>query len=323
MKEQRLIHLSKYLTTSSIYKRWIYSVGGLCICTLGLVMVMNVHIDPYGVFTDVSQHVGLSTLNERYNKMTHLLRNPDRYDTLLLGSSRIGLFNTADVNQSIPGARTYNFSFFSAEPSDYLATLPVLQAQGMKIKRVVIGVDLYPYINSSKKETPQFWHHPRVTGDLPALYWLKYALLPSFYHSYIANAHASNTESKVTHDIEGTGSYSLEDTGYNYTRPNSLSHNKYKLVDEKIKSLISLRDYFHANAIEVTWFIHPFSREQQDSIDADFLDLFRSQIIAILGQLPDFSQQTDITDSDVNYFDRMHYKPSVAAQIIKDVLYGS
>lgn len=132
----------------------------LMACVIGLLgaPAYNLLADPTGIFRDDIS--GGYFLNSRHSKTDHLLRE-ERYDTLLLGSSRVALMDPSVARDDL--GKTYNLAFLSGRPSDYAALIPTLAARDRLAPRLMLGLDLTAFQVGS---AAPFWdHHPIVTGE--------------------------------------------------------------------------------------------------------------------------------------------------------------
>lgn len=130
---------------------------------MAAVPLVNVAADPFGVFGTRLLPDG-SQLNERVVKLRHLTTAP-RYDTLILGSSVMGVVDPTPFG---PGA--YNAAVFAATPADLLAIVQVLDAHGRLSPRLIIGLDPFLFAKP-KTHVPQMRLPPEASGQSRFQFW--------------------------------------------------------------------------------------------------------------------------------------------------------
>ena len=79
----------------------------------------NVLLDPYNVFhADGLVNNGVEP-NKNYIKMRHVIKNPDLYDSLLFGSSRVGFLDVERMNDGT----YYDMMYSEGLPAEHLQNL--------------------------------------------------------------------------------------------------------------------------------------------------------------------------------------------------------
>ena len=114
---------------------------GVILFFVGLGTVLSVMLDPYGVFHVFNQrdYIGLST-NARFVKICHLLDNPQKYDTLLFGSSRVGYIDVNLLDVSKYG-NCYNMTYSAGTPANHVEDIRFLIKNGIIPKKILLGFD--------------------------------------------------------------------------------------------------------------------------------------------------------------------------------------
>jgi hypothetical protein len=106
-------------------------------------------LDPYNVFHYKNIRDNGVGPNQNYIKMRYLLDNPDKFDSFVVGSSKVGFI---DVDRINPG-RWYNMTHGWGTPKEYYENLRVLMENGIVPATVLLGIDtasgwLDPEINA-------------------------------------------------------------------------------------------------------------------------------------------------------------------------------
>lgn len=145
---------------------------------LTVCVTANLLIDPYGVFGTRLLPSHIST-NYRHFTYARYLRERATIDTIVLGSSRVGLaFDPATVEAALPGRRVAQFWAQAGTVSD---ALPIVRAvmrdreRGLtRVDTAILVLDLQ-LLGTNVSPFGRFTrHHPAVTGESSALYYISY-----------------------------------------------------------------------------------------------------------------------------------------------------
>ena len=118
-------------------KRYIFSILTGSLLFLLVLPVINYRHDQWRVLHQDFAHAydGIA-INKSYLKTAYLLQHPNRYDTLLFGSSRNGAFVETDI-----ASYAYNAYADFGVIGQHLHNLKILLAHGMHVKEVWIGIN--------------------------------------------------------------------------------------------------------------------------------------------------------------------------------------
>jgi len=100
------------------------------------VFFFNFAIDPYGIFLDLNKKSEMEP-NKRYLKLCYILKNPDKYDSFIFGSSRANFIDPV----KIPGGKYFNMALANGVPRYHLEDIKLMVRKGIKIKNLLIGID--------------------------------------------------------------------------------------------------------------------------------------------------------------------------------------
>lgn len=319
-----LEHLVDYATWN---RRLLRNVTGIVVA----IVLFNVFVDPYEIFGIVSYRGGFAP-NERFNKVDYLLAHSEKYDSFIVGSSVMGQFNPRLLELKRPGQRAYNLSFLRGTPAEALDTLRTLQANGVRIKEIVMGIDVFPFIESSEYVEPFRRPHPAVSGESVASFYLSYVFTSGLVQGINRLSHAFEPQPKIAFDLRGTGEYRLLSYDREILKDQSsfikrqmapiadAKRAKFVWVQKRFDELQALKEWLAAGGIRAEFFIHPLHHSTLDLIEQASLTEFRSRVVSILGPVPDYSRTDRITHDDRNYYDRKHYRPFVAEEILGQIL---
>ncbi len=100
-------------------KKWLAAFFGTALALALLIPVLNVLVDPFGVFGDVLFHWDSysETLNPRVGKLEYLDRHYEEYDSYILGCSSTSSFPVEELNEYMD-AKFYNLFVYGADMLD-------------------------------------------------------------------------------------------------------------------------------------------------------------------------------------------------------------
>ena len=313
------------------YSTWNRRLLRYVLGVVATILVFNVLVDPYEIFRLVSYRSGFAP-NERFNKVEYLLAHPDKYDSFIVGSSVMGLFDPRVMESKRPGQHVYNLSFLRGTPAEVLATLRTLKARSVRIQEIVMGIDVFPFIESSEYVEPFRRPHPAVSGESAAAFYLSYMFTSGIIQGINRLSHAFEPQPKIAFDLRGTGEYHLlsyereihsDQSAFIKRQMSPIPDEKrakFVWVQKRFDELQALKNWLDAGGIRAEFFIHPLHHSTLNLIEQSSMTEFRSKVVAILGKVPDYSRADRITEDDRNYYDRKHYRPFVAEAILAQIL---
>ena len=108
-------------------------------CVL-LTSVVCIGIDPYNVFHYKKIRDNGVEPNKNFIKMAYILDNPDKFDSFIFGSSRVGAIH----GEKIKNARCYNMTYSMGLPGEHLANLKTMIKNGITPKNIYIANRIFP-----------------------------------------------------------------------------------------------------------------------------------------------------------------------------------
>jgi hypothetical protein len=123
------------------YKKFaIIILCALYACLASLVL-LNVVVDPYEIFR-TPFFKQLPQVNDRYSRIEFLKTRKGKYDSYIMGSSRM-LHTSPDILvKYLPGAKFYNLATILATPYEHLMHLTYFIQNGYPLKNLYIGLDI-------------------------------------------------------------------------------------------------------------------------------------------------------------------------------------
>jgi len=297
-----------------LFRRYLLLLAAGAAAVAGGVLAVNVVVDPLWYW-----HGNIVTgenfaFNERFAKLNRFLRNADRYDCIILGSSRATLFN----ENKISGYRCANLSFASGVVSEFIATARYLKARGYSPKLVIVGVDAFNFWRSMEPELTDF-----VESGEPPPGWLptyltasalNFSLRTLYGKSPIARAYDANFIGQPDHDAP------------TYTPPayDEMTAKPWKFDSSRQALFFELRKIF--SGARFIGYVPPISAWQvveelhlTGHVD-EYIDAMKT-ISERFDILYDFSVPSKLTMRTENTYDGSHYHPTVNVSVA-DVLQG-
>jgi len=291
---------------------------------LSVFIGINVLGDPYNVFhTENIRDMGVEP-NKNFIKMTHLLNNKDKYDTLIFGSSRVGFlyFDTS------PYENYYNMSYSEGLPKEHLDNLKVLLEEGVRPKRIFLGVDNISYLVD-----PALHEDLLIRMPYPA----DRNLLP-FYIKNVSNWEVTKMSFKLLTGIEkpeignmpldverfyenGESVYDedFEMPENRFDAPYWDSYYDYRM-EEALDEIRQFKELCDENDIELTVFVNPLHYETYyKAFRHGLLDFMEG--LARITPYYSFTGLNKITVNNDYFFETSHYKPEVGYLMVDAMCY--
>ena len=300
-----------------------FSVILLCVIFVYLfsVALINIVVDPFCIFRTPFLKVQ-AQINDRYAKIEFLKKGKERFNSYMMGSSRLLLTHPEVVEKYIPTAKFYNLAIIFGTMYEHTLHLKYLIENGHPVKNLYIGLDMDMYTVATMHD------------DKDSLLKLHYGVLKKnpieFYWSYMSIFPKGDLRRKLTvnfskkrgskYDIEKDGAVALEpgteNTRVFFERP--LSSSKIGLMNERMKgNLEALKELVALcgkHRINLILFITPYHKNLMGCfVEEDYLTLLR--LLAEIAPFWDFSGYNTITTDNKNYLDHSHYNPSVSRMI--------
>lgn len=132
------------------YKKFFIYFIVFTLSLIGIVIAINYYFDFYAVLNQ-GRKVYYESINDRYAKIVYIIKNPERFNTFIWGSSR-----TQKMNPHIIDIRAYNMAASAGSPEDCLAGLKILLSNNVNIKNIYLGIDNFSYKNDYYEDIKSF-----------------------------------------------------------------------------------------------------------------------------------------------------------------------
>ncbi len=290
------------------------------------IALYNIWLDPFGVI-NANMAQQKTEPNQHYLKIKYCIDNPQKFNSFLFGSSRVGKIDVTKIPDS---NKWYNFTYSEAIPAETLEDLKTLLNNKVKIKKILIGLDEISYLISPESHESESLRKSYKNRIDPYLYYLFLKPSYSMYLS-IKNADSSKFYSEGTYKvIYNSGSFPPNKKDI-YIEKNTKIHESDSIfnmpywsplykerINKSIKEINEIDMLCKTNKIEVVYFINPiYEVTYTEAVSHNFLSFIKKLSSTIT--FYDFSGINAITSNRLNFYETSHYRPLVGDKIIQRI----
>lgn len=311
-------------------KKWCIMFLVSLITVLGIIILLNVLVDPFGVFGDriFNWYSHSFTNNPRVAKISYLDKHYEEYDSYIIGGSSTSSFTTEDLNKYF-NAKFYNMIMYGSDMLDVEQTCKYILSN-YNVKNIIVNVYLESttvYDEEGDKLTKNL--HAKVNGENKVSFYSRYLTVsPSYAFAKIRDAQKDTylTQTFDVFDVE-TGAYDkkvrdVEPIGdiesYLEKNPIFINYPHSDIVMTKINETVSsikrikeMCDESNVNLVIVTApsyyeYLKCFSKE-------DILDFYTK--MAEITPFWDFASSS-ISKEPRYFYDETHFRNAVGKMAI-------
>lgn len=279
-------------------------------------------VDPFNVFHVNNIRNNGAGSNDHYIKMKYILSNPERFDTFVFGSSRVGAIHV----EKMPESRCYNMTYATGVPSEHLKNINTFIEHGLVPRKIYIGVDSLSYTQFEESHNKAGLTMSYEYIQEHKLDFYKVYLDPSMALQAISSMVHNKGKSHISHyyDYGWWCEYGFT-TNFDWKLQCQPSIGSVENVDENIVQVLDtireIKNVCDKHDIELVLFTNPmYDVTHRASVDAHYYDFLRG-----LSQVCDFynfSGINDITINNSNYLDTSHYNAEVGDLMINSMCYN-
>lgn len=303
-------------------KRFLKIVSALLAFCLLFSVAVSVYIDPYNIFHwKCPQNVEGITTNINYVKTKYLVNFPNKFDSIMLGSSRVGAIHT----EKIKSESVYNMYMVNATAQENLETITALTENNVFPKTVFLGVDSLTYTENPKKHEEigfccSYYHLKKNPIDFAKLYLnpVIFQSLEPFTLLKLLNPAKKHAEKFKSNLFEHGwwGDYTKGLDNWENLKPSIGDSN---LMEEALLSIKEIADICKKNNIKLVVFTNPMCEMTYTAS----LKVGYKTFLKKLSEITDFynfSGINEITVNPQNYYDSSHYSAYIGDMIIDTVV---
>jgi len=121
--------MSEFIKKTVIY---LVAIGIFCVA-------VSMVIDPYNIYHYKNIHVTSGETNSRYVKTKYILSQPEKFNSFIFGSSRVGYIHTEQLNDE--NMHWYNMTYQNAILPEIKETLETFINHDVVVENILIGID--------------------------------------------------------------------------------------------------------------------------------------------------------------------------------------
>ena len=282
---------------------------------------INMNYDPYGIYrTDFTKQK--IEPNQRFIKIRYLVNNPEKYDSFLFGSSRVGNI----PSETIPDGKYYNMTISQGIPSEHLYHLKLLLKEGVKMKTVMLGLEDFSYKLESRSENGELITTSYSESTIENIkYYIKYTFKMPEKNVLEPYINSKKEEFPVFYDIYNTGRpmHTEMDEYINSHRDEHIKDKKFKnpsvhktnYMDQTLKDIGEFVETCKENSINCIVFINPtYKATYLANNPVQFME-FKKRLVEIT-DFYDFSGINSITKDPFNYYETSHFRVFIGEKML-------
>lgn len=283
---------------------------------------INYILNPYGVFKKYRNYEISTPVNERYLKTSYMLDNPQKYDSFIFGSSRVGTLEGENLKKI---GNFYNMTFSGAMPKEILEILQLFIENKMEIKNIILGIDDFDFYTDPKTHEEILYKISYKKLKENKYNFLKYYLLKNPFNK-INYTYLFERE-KVYCDILDTGKWKKEyadiqiendiDTHKNKLSNIKISRSSINRIDKTIEEINQIIKICKDNNINLTVIYLPLYKNTYIA-NKDLIDESRRELQKITSYW-DMVDIRDFTDNEYYWYEESHYRPNLGRRMLKQI----
>ncbi len=279
---------------------------------------LGVGLDPYNIFHwNHIRNNGVEP-NKSYVKMKNILKDPDRFDSFLFGSSRAGFFDVSKMDDG----DYYDMAYSEGTPGEHLQNLRDMIDRGVKIKNVTMGVDDISYFVDPDFHKDQLYRKPFPwNGSLSekAGFYLSYLDLITLSQSIEVVMKHKNTDPYYGQRLLETGTENLSiKTDFHYDKTDATWSDYYYPREESLEEIKEIVELCRENNIKLRIFTNPLNGYTYEKDIANGYLVFLKELAGVTPYW-NFSGFNNVTLDMTNYYETSHFSPDVADTIIERI----
>ena len=300
-------------------KKFLINVLALAFVCVVLTAGIGIIKDPYNVFSWNNMKQKNAAPNYNYIKTRYLIENPDKFDTYVFGSSRVGNIHV----EKMEDCRAYNLFYYSCPLSENLETLNVLLENDVVVKKIYLGVDAMSYTidPAGHYEDPMSCTYKTLHGHL-----FKFAKLYLNPSTIYESCFIKPTETGIL------GLDTIYDYGWwcDYDNGMVMGEEAFGgvlggsfLMEETLEDMRAFVKVCEDNHIELTVFTNPMYKDSYQSAieEADYIHFLEE--LKKITPFYDFSGINEVTTNHINYTDVSHANAEVGDMMLDVILNGA
>lgn len=292
---------------------------------LCLVAGINYYFDFYAVFRQ-DKDIYYESINDRYAKVAYILKNKDKYDTYIWGSSRI-----QKADPQILSEKAYNFGASAGSPEDCLRDLKILVKNDVRIKKVYLALDNFSYKNDHEYDLLSFNRIPQSDEPWENISYLTRVLFkePDFHKmkgylgltdyrlekTYLTTTGKLEVPQYVEDNIDSDLQKYVYDS--KFSLPSS-ADDENAHIEKTVALIKEISELCKNNNIEFEFFCNPVHIASYLNDDVENSNRFKRELVK-LGDFYDFNNINFISQNNYFWYETSHPRAFVCDMILTRV----
>ncbi|RLA62526.1 MAG: hypothetical protein DRQ78_07985 [Epsilonproteobacteria bacterium] len=303
-------------------------IGSLLL--FSILPIINYKTDIWRVLHhDYKHHYSGRTPNSSFLKVSYLLDNKEKYDTLIMGSSRGGYMDMS----LIPGS-VYNMKFIFGTTGVHLHNLKILLENDLQIKNLWIGMNEYVIWKNPKDHDNSFKRRTYPDTFFASLSTYSFYLFENITAKHIqvlkgesrlikssinTNPNKNNMPFAYRREKKILKNPDLRIKKMKESKPTLLGYNddEYR-IDEAIEEIKEIKKLCTDNNITLTLFMYPSFYRTYLKYNQYKIEEFKRKL-SLVSHFHDFYYLRDWSLNELLWHDSSHFTVSIGNQIIRDI----
>lgn len=286
-----------------------------------LFIPFNVILDPYNVFHPSKLVNNGVEPNKNYIKMKNVLDHPDKFDSFLFGSSRVGFLDVERMNDGT----YYDMMYSEGLPAEHLDNLRTMINHGVIPKNVIIGVDDITYfVDPSLHENILYRKPFPWDGSVldKAGFYIKYLDIVTTAKSIKTMEEHDAWDTGYGERLLTKGTENLDiESQFDATGAKPYWADYYMpRTEQALADIQAIIDLCKENNIHLTFFTNPLhGLTYTKDIENGYLTFLSD--LAEITDYYNFSGYNNYTMDSSNYYETSHYTRELGDKVIDAIFY--
>jgi len=311
-------------------KKWLVAFFSTCLLVIGLLMALNMLVDPFGVFGDpiLDWYSYNTTKNPRVAKITYMDRNHEQFDSFIIGPSGASGIPVDILNEHFD-AKFFNMFVFGADMRDTEQIASYL-IENFTVRNLVLNI----YIDSAIVYDMQFESmnmrmHVRAAGGSRLGFYSQYLLLHPQYsvdkirrfheRGFLPGAHdwfdmETGAYNKIGRAAEPIGCMDAYLEAYPIFANYPTGRRVMTQIDNAVASVAAIRDMSEAAGINLLVIFSPVYSEHFHRFNHYEVAEFFTKLADVV-DFWDFSMSTISFDPRF-FYDATHFRHGVGVMAL-------
>lgn len=264
--------------------------------------------------------------NKSFLKTKYMIENKNLYSSIVMGSSRIGNVNALKFDKN-----AYNMTYSFGHINTHIKNLSLLLENGVKINKILLGIDDYYIFKNPKDFKTDFLRKPLYNDFLGMIDFYNFYIFKKpaqrdydiFLNKYqlIKSEHITNPNNmlnRINRENSIKESISIHKEK-KLNKPTLLGYKENFRTDTVLNEINQFKNICTKNNIQLTVFFQPMYYLTYIMYNQKEIEKFKRKLVNITPYY-DFYQLDKYTLNSSKWFDTSHYVPSIGDEILEKII---